>query len=216
MKQDTLNRALILFIVMMFMAVRSVGTPRLLAASDSTLLLEGDLVFVLSHDFDNPITQATVHEIDALPIEHVGIVHMTDSAGMCIVEARPVYGVVVSRWVDFMERNKECVAGRLTDNEGVEKSVERALKYVGRGYDDLFMLDTNKIYCSELVQISFLDSSGNNIFDLVSMSFCDASGKILDYWSEYYHSRGLCVPQGALGTNPGMIARSKAVSLLER
>ena len=79
---------------------------------------------------------------------------------------------------------------------------------------DYYMIDTQEIYCSELVQLSYVNGSGQRLFPLINMSFHDQQGHILDYWREHYAKRGMAVPEGALGTNPAQIARDPAVEIL--
>ena len=67
------------------------------AAFDSSRLLEGDLVFVVSDDANNPITRATVHDSTPLAIDHVAIAHRAPSGEWQVVEAVPRRGVVAAR-----------------------------------------------------------------------------------------------------------------------
>lgn len=185
------------------------------AAFDSSRLLEGDLVFVVSDDANNPITRATVHDASALAIDHVAIAHRAPSGEWQVVEAVPRRGVVVTPWSDFEARVGRVVVGRLIDRSPAIAAVSRAMSYLGTPYDSLFMLDTNSLYCSELVQVCYRDADDAPLFPLLNMSFADAKGEILPYWLEFYHSRGMWVPQGALGSNPAAIARSPLLRLMQ-
>ena len=95
-----------------------------------------------------------------------------------------------------------------------EVVVRRALEHLGKPYDDLYMIDTQEIYCSELVQQSYVNGKGQRLFPLINMSFHDSNGNILDYWREHYAKHGMAVPEGALGTNPAQIASDPAVEIL--
>ena len=185
------------------------------AAFDSSRLLEGDLVFVVSDDANNPITLATVHDASELAIDHVAIAHRAPSGEWQVVEAVPRRGVVLTPWSDFEARGGRVVVGRLIDRSTAIAAVSRAMGYLGTPYDSLFMLDTNSMYCSELVQVCYRDDNDAPLFPLLNMSFADAKGEILPYWLEFYHSRGMCVPQGALGSNPAAIARSPLLQLMQ-
>jgi hypothetical protein len=85
---------------------------------------------------------------------------------------------------------------------------------VGKPYDDLYLPGDSAIYCSELVQSGFVDSRGHLVFDTIPMSFHDESGKVTDYWTDFYRQRGMDVPEGAPGTNPGELSRRHEVSII--
>ena len=107
------------------------------------------------------------------------------------------------------------LVGRLKDRSGVEQSVSNAMEHLGKPYDNLYMIDTQEIYCSELVQLSYVNGKGQRLFPLINMSFHDANGHILDYWREHYAKHGMAVPEGALGTNPAQIASDPAVEIIK-
>lgn len=210
-----MKKVFVLTLILSAIAVTSAAEPRFFTTADSTLLLEGDLAFAVDYDSDNHITEVTAHE-ELPPVEHVGIIHVDSRGVVNVVEAVPQQGVIVSSWRDFTTHNPHVMVGRLINRDNVESSVKRAMSFVGRPYDDLFLLDTNKIYCSELVQVSYLDSNGNALFPLISMSFQNSDGEIPDYWRNHYSSRGLWVPHGALGSNPVSLAASPLLRILSR
>lgn len=208
-------RATAVFILILSLFSSLKAAPRFFSAADSTLLLEGDLAFAVDYASDNHITEVTARG-ELPPVEHVGIVHVDASGCVTVVEAVPRRGVILSAWRDFTARNPHVMVGRLNDRSRAAESVSRAMSFLGRPYDDLFMLDTNKIYCSELVQVSYCNASGNSLFPLVPMSFLNSDGVIPEFWLDYYHSRGLWVPQGALGSNPASLASSPLLRILSR
>jgi hypothetical protein len=46
------------------------------------------------------------------------------------------------------------------------------------------------------------------------MSFHGTDGQILPYWTAFYHSRGLSVPEGEPGSNPASLAAHPAVRII--
>lgn len=206
--------AVFILILSLFSALYA--QPSFFTATDSTLLLEGDLAFAVDYASDNHITEVTAHDGAIPPVEHVGIVHVDSLGAVTVVEAVPRRGVIVSPWRDFTYRNPHVMVGRLNDRDNVDESVARAMSFVGRPYDDLFILDSDKIYCSELVQTCYLDASGNALFPLIEMSFKNSEGEVSEYWIEYYRRRGRTVPHGALGSNPASLAASPLLRLLSR
>ena len=178
-------------------------------------VLEGDLLFAYSSTTGLAISEATVHDTTALPIYHVAIATWVDGK-LYALEAIDE-GVTLTPFDKFSERtlNKGgIVIGRLHDRSGIDQSVSNAMEHLGKPYDDLYMIDTQEIYCSELVQLSYVNSKGQRLFPLINMSFHDAQGHILDYWREHYAKHGMAVPEGALGTNPAQIAHDPAVIIL--
>ncbi|MBQ0023796.1 MAG: hypothetical protein KBT29_11230 [Prevotellaceae bacterium] len=156
-----------------------------------------------------------------LQISHVAIV-CRKGDDVFALEATTKKGVVLTPIDSFMNHadmtpdgKPYVVHARLKDTTGVAKCVERAERYLGKPYDSLYMPDDSAIYCSELVQLSFIDASGSPIFELIPMSFHDDTGKITDFWIEHYKQYNLPVPDGEPGTNPGGILRSEKIMIVE-
>lgn len=175
-------------------------------------LCNGDLVFCVS-SHENAITESTVQDGN-YPVFHVAIVVKNVASQIMLLHASSSKGVTLTSLEDFTTLYKKLLVGRLKDCSGIEKSLSNALSFINRPYDDLFMLDTNEIYCSELVQHSYVNDNGEKLFPLINMSFHGPDGKILDFWKKHYSSRGMDVPEGALGTNPAQIAQSNQLTLI--
>ena len=180
-------------------------------------VLEGDLLFAYSSTAGRAISDATVHDSTALPIYHVAIATWIGDK-LYALEAIDE-GVVLTLYDKFQERTTSkggMQIGRLHDRSGVDQSVSNAMEHLGKPYDDLYMIDTQEIYCSELVQLSYVNGKGQRLFPLINMSFHDAQGRILDYWREHYAKHGMAVPEGALGTNPAQIANDPAIEIIKQ
>ena len=180
-------------------------------------VLEGDLLFAYSSTTGRAISDATVHDSTALPIYHVAIATWIGDR-LYALEAIDE-GVVLTPYDKFQERTKNkggMLIGRLHDRSGVDQSVSNAMEHLGKPYDDLYMIDTQEIYCSELVQLSYVNGKGQRLFPLIKMSFHNAQGRILDYWREHYAKHGMAVPEGALGTNPAQIANDPAIEIIKQ
>lgn len=179
-------------------------------------VLEGDLLFAYSSTSGKAISDVTVHDSTALPIYHVAIATWVDGKPYALEAIDE--GVVLTPYDKFCERTMSkggMLLGRLKDRSGVDQSVSNAMEHLGKPYDDLYMIDTQEIYCSELVQLSYVNGKGQRLFPLINMSFHDAQGRILDYWREHYAKHGMAVPEGALGTNPAQIASDPAVEIIK-
>ncbi len=183
------------------------------AQHKASQLQEGDLLFCVSAQ-SNPITQVT-QGAAGQAIDHVGIVHLCNDT-VYVLEAIH-RGVVLTPINHFLSRRDSLViATRLVDTVGVSCSVERALQYIGRPYDFMFMPSDSAFYCSELVQKNYLDAHNQPVFQSIPMSFHDKTGKVTQYWKDYYARRGMQVPEGEPGSNPGDLSRSPKLRFLFR
>ena len=107
----------------------------------------------------------------------------------------------------------QILVGRVNVAMDVRKSVRQCLLMVGKPYDDLYLPGDSAVYCSELVQLNYVNPDGDLIFDTIPMSFHDATGRVTDYWQEFYSRRGMAVPEGFPGTNPGELSRRPQVTI---
>ena len=205
-----------------------------------TDLRNGDLLFVVNGQGNN-ITDVT-DGVDGLGIDHIAV--FSDGN---VVEAIPEYGVVENPLDSFLVRlsDRESVLVGRIEGVDVEESVANARKFLGRPYDDIFMPSDSAIYCSELVQKSFVfkdrlkerdhnvkgmavvrddvkdmnpkvtGSGGKHfVFGTIPMSFDDSAGRVTEFWPKFYEVRGLTVPEGEPGTNPGQLSRDPNVRIL--
>lgn len=200
----------------------------------------GDLLFVVNGQGNN-ITDVT-DGVDGLGIDHIAV--FSDGN---VIEAIPEYGVVENPLDSFLVRlsDRESVLVGRIEGLDVEESVTNARKFLGRPYDDIFMPSDSAIYCSELVQKSFVfkdrlkerdhnvkgmavvrddvkdmnpkvTGSGDKhfVFGTIPMSFHDSTGNVTEFWAKFYSARGLAVPEGEPGTNPGQLSRDPNVRIL--
>lgn len=196
-------------------------------------LQRGDLLFCIEHpdgsDGLGEAITAVTQGAQSLSISHVAIyVGSRSDEGAApfseenewLIESVPGRGVRLVTLTDFLNiqghdasMSPLVVAGRLHDTAGVAASVERSFRYLGRPYDYLYEPSDSAIYCSELVQLSYLRSDGRAVFPTIGMTFRDASGQIADYWQRLYAEHGRPVPEGEPGTNPGAMSRDTALFL---
>lgn len=173
-------------------------------------LCEGDLLFC-AQEKGNNITDVT-QGVGGMKIDHVAIFHRQGGRTFALEAIHS--GVGLTPTDSFMARREAVLAARLRDTLGVARSVERALRFIGRPYDFNFMPDDSAFYCSELVQKCYRDSRGELVFKPIPMSFHDKSGCITPYWHDYYARQGLQVPEGEPSSNPGDLSRSAAICIL--
>ena len=100
------------------------------------------------------------------------------------------------------------IVKRLPDSCNVSAGVELAKTYCGRDYDLYFLPDNEPMYCTELVQVSYLDSKGNPLFQNKPMNFKNKDGEFPVYWVQLFQRLGVPIPQGIPGTNPQDMSKS--------
>lgn len=161
----------------------------------------GDLLFHVAEK-PNAITDVTPGMID-----HVAIVITKDS----VIEAVG-RGVVTTPLDSLLAQPGQYIVGKVCKADR-KQSVHNARQYLGRAYDYLYLPDNADIYCSELVQFSYVNRHGQTIFQPIPMSFHDETGNITDYWKRFYAQHGMEVPEGKPGTNPGELSQRKEVTL---
>lgn len=167
-------------------------------------LHRGDLLFHLP-EAGNHITEVTQGTAD-----HVVIFLGGDS----VLEAIPGKGVVVSQLNTILQRELGTYVRGIVRNMDTERSIGNAYRFIGLPYDSVFSSTTEAIYCSELVQQSYVDKQGKTLFMPIAMSFHDSSGHITKYWQDFYGSRGLDVPEGQPGSNPAdLMSKTKIKKL---
>lgn len=194
---------------------------------DGTLTLadlqDGDLLFCV----ENPqagtlgaaITDVT-QGYQSLSISHVaimcrrqGLTYALEATGQKGVWLNPIDSFI--RHAESRADGRSTVlVGRVNGNFSAKQSISNALSYLGKPYDDYYLPTDSAIYCSELVQLSYVDAQGKLVFNPQPMSFHDATGQVTDYWKAYYRKRHMEVPEGHPGSNPGGLSRNPRVRIL--
>ena len=176
---------------------------------DTRALRDGDLLFVVAPQ-PNAITEVTKIGTQ-LPIDHVAIFFRQGKTPMVIEAA---YDGVTEKTFDIFAKSAgQMLIGRVRGDFDAVGSIQRARTYVGRPYDFVFLPGNEAVYCSELVQLSYVNKSGQSIFETVPMLFHDESGQVTPYWCDFYARRAMDVPEGQPGTNPGVLSRRKCVKI---
>lgn len=178
-------------------------------------LQEGDLLFCYT-DTANAITAVT-SGVEGLPIDHVAVFHRIGGENGIPYVIEAVKPAVQLTPIDtFLCQNPHVIIGRVRVDFCIHQSIRRCLAMVGKPYDDLYLPGDSAIYCSELVQLNYRTVSNLPIFEPIPMSFHDSTGQVTDYWRDFYGRRGMAVPEGAPGTNPGELSRRPQITILGR
>lgn len=182
-------------------------------------LRTADLLFVVN-DKGNAITSVT-EGYAQMPIDHVAIFY-TDSITQspCVLQAdyQGVHTCSLQQFIaDYSSPSQShyhLLVGRVVADFDAVQSVKNALTYVGRPYDFYFLPSDDEIYCSELVQKSYVIHAGDLLFSTIPMTFRNGAGAIADHWVQHYHKKGIPIPEGEPGSNPGDLSRRSQVRIL--
>lgn len=191
--------------------------------AQNTLFKEGDLLF---QDLDcGPFCDAiesVTSGFNDYDFSHIGVVVEDEQGRLGILEAISK-GVVITPIDSFLSRSinvkgdPKIVVGRIKPD--FQKAIEPALHYLdgklGKSYDDLFDLNNDKYYCSELIYLAFRHPKNKRpIFKTSPMTFKEpGKDAFYEIWIDYYASFKAEIPEGAPGINPAGISKSVYLDL---
>ena len=192
------------------------------APDDSFRFQTGDLLFqVGSGRMSSAIYTVTFGESD-VNYTHVGIA-LVKGDTVFVIEAIS-RGVSKTHIDTFLLRSahideKPVVAvGRLKPEYCgyIPDAVARAKNLLGKPYDFVFGANNDAYYCSELVEVAFLNSQNEPIFEPVNMNFRDSDGNLPTYWITHFEKHNAEIPENEPGSNPGNISRSDKIDIVFR
>jgi len=98
----------------------------------------------------------------------------------------------------------------------IAKAAMKAKAHIGEPYDDVFLMNNNSWYCSELLYEVFKEANDSNeFFTLNPMTFKDPKTKaFFPAWVDYYQQLNQEIPEGKPGINPGLISRSDKIEIV--
>ena len=182
-------------------------------------LQEGDLLF---QDLDSsPLCDAielVTSGYKNANFSHIGLV-VLDNDTLKVLEAIPPKVVLTdiksffNRSYDTKGRSK-IIAGRLKDEfqHTIKDAIIYAKSKMGIRYDELFLMNNNAYYCSELIFEAFEKDS---IFKLKPMTFLHPeTNDTLSVWKNYYSELGIKIPQNEPGINPGIMSLSDKIEMI--
>ena len=186
--------------------------------NNSFPLQEGDLLFQDSDcgPFCDAIEKVT-HGVNGAKLSHVGMVIQGGNNRLVVLEAI-TKGVVETPVDTFLNRsfdeagNPKVLVGRLKPNQQslIQPAIKIALQHRGKSYDEVFDLNNDQYYCSELIYFAFKEANdGTPVFQLRAMTYKDPDTReTFPIWSEYFQNLGKPIPEGQPGLNPGSMSRS--------
>ena len=182
-------------------------------------LQEGDLLFqdLDSSPLCDAIEMVTPGYKDA-NFSHIGLV-VLDNHTLKVLEAIPPK-VVLTEMKSFFNRSHDAeggskiIVGRLKDEfqHTINDAIIYAKSKMGIRYDEVFLMNNDSYYCSELIFKAFEKDS---IFKLNPMTFLSPeTNDTLNVWRNYYSKLGIQIPQNEPGINPGVISLSDKIEMV--
>ena len=179
-------------------------------------LKQGDLLF---QNLDcgplcDAIEQVTYGK-DGLKFSHIGLVVIKHDS-IYVIEAIGK-SVVLTPYKKFKARTTNPLyLGRLNEpyQPLIDSAINFAMQQLGIPYDEPFLYNNNKYYCSELIYDAFKASNQNiPFFELEPMTFKQPkSTTFFKAWVDYYKTLGIAIPEGEPGINPAGISRSNKLT----
>ncbi|WP_372394171.1 YiiX/YebB-like N1pC/P60 family cysteine hydrolase [Xanthomonas sp. NCPPB 3582] len=184
------------------------------ASAHALRVQDGDLLFVTAArtGLSGAIDDATARQ-GAPSFDHVALL-AHDGRTQVVLHADQK-GSRQQPLREFVEeavaKHRQIVVYRLTPahRPAIADAIAQARGMLGKPYNDTYVPNEDSYYCSDFIERAF---RAHHVFALQPMNFRNLqTGTISPYWTEFYRSRGMAVPQDVPGTNPNDMARAPAL-----
>ncbi|MFY8068415.1 MAG: YiiX/YebB-like N1pC/P60 family cysteine hydrolase, partial [Flavobacterium sp.] len=132
---------------------------------------------------------------------HLGIVYIKNDS-VFVIEAAGKAVKITPYEIFKTYTTEEMFVGRLKRKyqKYIPEAITFSLQQVGVPYDDAYLYNNGKYYCSELIYDAFLFAYKKPLFDLYPMTFkSPKSNAYFDVWADYYEKLKMEIPEGQLG-----------------
>lgn len=187
-------------------------------------LMVGDMLF---QDLDCgemcDAIEAVTQGYQGARLSHLGMVSKIELNNVYVIEAIGK-GVVETSLSDFLSRssdkngNPKVLVFRLSTvwRSEVPQAVNKFQEFLGKPYDEAFLINNDSFYCSELVYKLFnVNDTLENPFRLRPMTFKEpGTDHFYPVWVAHYKKLGINIPEGEPGLNPGGMSQSPHLSFV--
>lgn len=224
-----IRNAVIIFFAVMGVTASSIEN-RIYAQSNSSSylipiepdsLLPGDILF---QDLDcGPLCdaiEAVTEGVNGKDFSHCGLV-IEVNGQLQIIEAISNGGVVLTPVKQFVARSgsENITHTRLkpVHRHVLPMATAFAIDQLGTPYDEEYILNNGRLYCSELLYEAFKVANKNQeFFQLYPMTYRQpGSPNFFPAWEAYYDKLDQPIPEGKPGLNPGSISRSDKLIIIK-
>ncbi|GAB5538288.1 MAG: YiiX/YebB-like N1pC/P60 family cysteine hydrolase [Salibacteraceae bacterium] len=185
------------------------------AKRDKTISLQsGDIVFVSSeaNGLAGAINDVTKQQTSRDYV-HMAILELTHGDTF-LLHADTDRGVSRERISSFSKRYPNTDVYRIEKLEpsSVDKAINVAKTHLGKPYNYSYYNNDSALYCSQLVYLAFEHDS---VFRLNPMTFKNPdSDSFNGFWTSYYDSLGVAIPEGVEGCNPNHMSESRRLKFI--
>lgn len=185
--------------------------------SQKLTLKSGDLLFQSMNC--GPLCEA-INEVTSgyqgRDFSHLGLVYLKNDS-IYVIEAAGTE-VKITPFETFKTYTTEKMfVGRLKRKYRalIPEAIAFALQQIGVPYDEEYVYNNGKYYCSELLYEAFLHANKKPFFELFPMTFkSPKSNEFFEVWAEYYKKLHMEIPEGKPGCNPGGISTSAKLKII--
>jgi hypothetical protein len=161
--------------------------------------------------------EAVTEGVDGQDFSHVAMV-CRQGDSLVVIEAIGK-GVHYTSLTDFAKRTpNKMYVGRVKPlyRKMIGKAEAFAEKQIGVPYDDAFIYNNGKYYCSELVYDAFKSANNNQpFFQLFPMTYKQPGSDVyFPVWVDYFKKMHMEIPEGKPGCNPGGLSRSDKIDIV--
>ena len=185
--------------------------------SQNITLKSGDLLFQSMNC--GPLCEATNEVTSGYQghdFSHLGLVYIKNDS-ILVIEAAGS-SVKITPYETFKTYTAEKMfVGRLKRKYRalIPEAIAFALQQIGVPYDEEYVYNNGKYYCSELLYDAFLHANKKPLFDLFPMTFkSPKTEEYFEVWVDYYKKLNIEIPEGKPGCNPGGISTSDKLKII--
>ncbi|MBB3801335.1 hypothetical protein FHR47_001569 [Xanthomonas arboricola] len=178
---------------------------------------EGDLLFVTAArtGLSGAIDDATAR-LGAPSFDHVALVaHEGNTQIVLHADEQGSRQQSLRTFIDeATAKHRQIIVYRLTPEHrpAIADAVAQARRMLGKPYNDTYVPNEDSYYCSDFIERAF---RAHHVFALQPMNFKNLqTGRISPYWTDFYRSRGMQVPQDVPGSNPNDMAHAPALTVV--
>jgi len=184
-----------------------------------TELKAGDLIF---QDLDCggmcDAIEAVTEGYHNRDFSHMGMVSVMPNGTYYVLESIGK-GVQETELDEFLKRSTHAhLVARVKKSYRslIPAAVAFCQSKVGGAYDEEFLYNNGKYYCSELIYDAFKSANeGQPFFQLYPMTYKDPStGSFYPVWESYFRNLKVSIPEGLPGCNPGGMSTSDKIKVL--
>lgn len=179
-------------------------------------LKEGDIIFQSMNCDLCVAINAVTEGFDGHDFSHLGLVHIQNDS-IYVIEAAGKEVKLTPLEVFKTYTTETMYVGRLKRKfrKHIPKAIEFSMSKMGVPYDEAYLYDNGKYYCSELIYDAFLSAFEKPFFELTPMTFKEPnSNDYFQVWIDYYQNLKMEIPEGKLGCNPGGISTSNKLKII--